>query len=596
MKKLIGSLLACALVLTGCGSNSGNGEGLTVYRDYETTNREIQSFNYLTTYQATDSQVLSNFVDGLVEHDNKGNLLNALAEDYTHNENYDVWTFTLRDGLKWVDRDGNEVADVTAHDFVSAIKYGLTASNLSSNVSMITAFLAGAQEYYDATDAGTATDEMFENVGIKAIDDKTIEYTLVGPRPYFPTVLTYACYNPMPTDFVAEIGEDQFGTSPDTILYNGCYRMGEYTQFSYKTYVKNESYWDKENVPFEEVQVTILESSSRAWEMFQTGELDRATLTQDQVVTEMDNNNENLVETPAGKFSYVIWFNFQEEGNPDWNAAVANENFRKAFFYGVDLSDFRARINAMNPDKLINNAYTASGLVSTSDGTDYTKLEELSEYTGEGATIYQPEKAAEYRAKAIEELTAAGVSLPVTVHYPYKSGDQTSEETLAIVKSSFENSVGSDLIKIEGVSYVTSAQSEIYAQNRQSIMISGWGADYGDPYNFLSQLTAEGTMNTNYIHYVDEELDAMVEEANQILENDDRYHAFAAVEDYVLDKAYVIPAYVSGYEVEVTKINDFSKPNAKYGNASQKIKFWESQTEAYTQEEWAALEAEYNAK
>lgn len=589
MKKLLGALLVCAMVLTGCGSQSGGGDQLSVYHDYETANREVTSFNYLGDYQAINLQVVTNFVDGLVEHDENGKLINALAESYEKNEDATVWTFKLKDGIKWLKRDGSEYADVKAEDFVTAVKYTLTAANKSSNIPMVTSFIKGAEEYYKASDEGTATDELFENVGVKALDDKTIEFTMVASKPYFDTALTYGCFYPVNADFLKEVGETAFGSDPDKILYNGCYLMKEFTKDSYKEYVRNEKYWDVKNVPFETVQVTIIESLSRAYDMFATGELDRAVLTPENIMVLNKEGSEyydNLVETPAGPYSYVIWFNHEQAGNPDWNAATNNINFRKAWYYGINPTEYQKRTNPINPSALNNNTYTASGLVSTSDGTDYTKLDELKAFNGDGITQYQPEKAAEYKAKAMEELSAQGVTFPIKVSYPYQNGNQTSEETFQVVKGSFEESLGSDFIVVEGLPYIKSATSELYSKNLQSIQISGWGADYGDPQNYLVQLTQEGTMNQNYIHFTDNELDKMVAEADKILDLDTRYHEFAKIEAYVLENAYVVPIMVDGHQVELTKVNDYSKPNAKYGMASKKIKYWETKNEPYTKAEY----------
>ena len=134
MKKTVGSLLVAALLLTGCGSNSSN-SGLKVYHDYETQSREVTTFNYLSDFQATNAQVYANFVDGLVENDNKGQIIESLAKDYSANDTKDVWTFHLRDGLKWLRQDGSEYGDVTAQDFVTAVKYSLDAENGSNNTS-----------------------------------------------------------------------------------------------------------------------------------------------------------------------------------------------------------------------------------------------------------------------------------------------------------------------------------------------------------------------------------------------------------------------------------------------------------------------------
>lgn len=586
MKKLLLSLVAAAMVLSGCSKKQSN-ESLNVFHDYETTKREVTTLNYLGDYQATNLRVAAQFVDGLVENNQQGELVPALAKDYSRNDDATVWTFNLKQGIKWLRQDKSEFGEVKAQDFVTAIKYTLDAENESNNSYMITDFIKGADEYYEASKKGNATDEMFENVGVKALDDYTLEFTMVGSKPYFDTVLTYGCYYPVSAEFLEEIGTINFGVDKDKILYNGCYILEEFEQNAQKRYVKNEQYWDAENVSFDEVVVTMLEDPARAFDMFENGELDRAVLTQDQVKVQHELGNKNLVETIAGPYSWVCWFNFDKAGDDNWNKAVANVNFRKAWFYGVDTTEQRKRINMINPDALKNNAYTAAGLVKDSKGTDYTKLEELKEFTS--VDQYQPTKAAEYKAKAMDELKAQGVTFPVKVTFAVKSGDETAQDTYRIIKQSYEESLGKDFIEFEAIEYIQSSTSEVYAKNLQSIMFSGWGADFGDPINYLAQLATDGTMNSNYVHYSDATLDSMLEEGEKIIDLDTRYHELAKIEAYILDNAYVSPIYSDGHEVQVTRINDYSKANVKYGIASSKMKNWESRTEAYTTEEWKEL-------
>lgn len=599
-RKILTATLGMTLLLTGCGS-SGSGSALSEYHDYETQNREYETLNYLASNSSADFNVVANFVDGLVEHTNKAELVPALAESYEKNEDATVWTFKLREGIPWLKRDGSEYAEVTADDFVEAIKWAVDAKNSSTNLEMVTSFIKGAKEFAEASESGEITDENFdekfdEMVGAKAIDDYTVEYTLVSSKPYFDTVTAYGAYYPVNGDFIDEVGSD-FGTDADNLLYNGCYLMGDYEKDAYKTYIKNDKYWDSDNVPFDKVTVQMIESQNRAFEMFQTGELDRAVLTQDQAITELANNNENLVETRTNAYAYSMYFNYNQSDNPNWNTAIANENFRKAWYYGIDPTELEKRTNPNNPSVLDSNTYTSSGLVSTSDGTDYTKLEELEKFNGDDVTQYQPELAAEYKAKAMEELAAQGVTFPIRVGIAYQSGNQTDEETFQVRKATFENCLGTDFIEVYGVSYIKSSRSEVTTPSLQSITISGWGADYGDPFNYLYQMCSydDVYMNNNLSHLTDEKFDEMVMKANDIVDLDERYHAFAAAEAYLLENAYVVPLYTGGHEIQVTKVNDYSKPDAKYGIANKKIKYWEAKSEAYTTEEYEKLEKEFNS-
>lgn len=600
MKKIFSSLLAAAMVFTLAGCNGSSGTA-SVYNDYELTKNEMESFNYLNSAQSKDLQVLANFVDGLLEHNAAGELVPALAESWDHNEDTTVWTFTLRDGLKWIDNTGTEVADVTTEDFITGMRYILTADNQSGNTSMPMQMIAGAAEYYQATldGADQATlDSLWENVGIKAVDDKTLEYTMVGPTPYFDTVTTYNAFFPAPTDFLAEQGAN-FGTSMDTILYCGCYYMTQYENNSLKVYTKNPSYWDAKNVPFETVNVSMLESQERAFDMFENGELDRALLTQAQIQTQTEAGDDRLVETREGQHVYSLYFNYEVdsslEGADDWNAAVRNENFRKAWYYGLDFTKQVQTTNPYSYESMMSNTFTADSLCWNSEGTDYTKVGALAEYnTDESQARLDADLFQQYKETAMSELQAQGVTFPVKVYYAYQSGAQAEEDKFAITKSSFEECLGTDFIEVVGQPYTRNSRSEVYLVNKHSVTVAGWGADYGDPYNFLVQLTTlEGNyMNSQYSHMSDPTFDQMIVEANAITDIDARYEAFAEAEAYALEHALIVPGYVNGVEWEVTRINDYSKPYAKYGVANRKIKYWEKQADAYTAEEYEALAAQ----
>lgn len=588
MKKLLTVLLMCSLLLMGCQNKQNSSQKLTEYKDYDTQDQEIASLNYLSTNQAVEIRVVANFVDALLEYDPSGKLVGDLAETYTHNEEATEWTFHLRDGLKWVTNSGEVYDDVKADDFVAGIKYILTAENASKNVSNVTSFLKGATEYYEASKAGMASEELFKNVGVEAIDDKTVKYTLVAPKPYFDSVVTYITWFPVSQKYLDEIGSLNFGTDKDKLLYNGCYRMTEYVNGASKEYTKNEHYWDKKNVPFEKVTVTMLESLNKAYSMYENNELDRANLTQDEI--KIQGNNDHLVETRQGGRSTQIYFNYNQVGNENWNQAVANLNFRQAWFYGLDPTAYHERTNPINPDSLMNNLYTCGVIVKDSKGTYYKDFDELKDYAN---GLYDEAKFKEAKTKALAELTAEGVTFPVEVRLAYNSGNQAAEETYLVLKESIEKCLGHDFVTVTGLPFIKNATSEIYTKKLQSIAITGWAPDYNDPYDFLRHMTdtEDGYMNTNYSRISDPTFDAMVDEANKIVNLDERYHAFAKAEDYYLKQAYSVPLNVDGHEIQVTRVNDYSKPYS-FTSVSRKIKFWETKADGYTQDEYAKFAKE----
>lgn len=606
MKKFLSSLLVAAMAFTlaGCSGSKSSG-GLKTFNDYQTQSNEMETFNYLVSASSVDLNVLPNCVDGLLENDTNGGVKECLAEKWDHNDDTTEWTFTLRDGLKWYDSKGEEVADLTAEDFVTALKWILTDSNGSNNTSMPREMIKGAAEYNDATIAGAdqaTLDELWKNVGVEAVDEKTVKYTMVAPKPYFDTATTYAAFYPAPTDFITEKGEN-FGVKGDmdSILYCGAYTLTEFTDGASKTLTKNPKYWDAKNVPFDTVNITMIESKEKAYQLYLTGELDYARLTIADLKTESDAGNKNLVETRRGQHVYTIFFNqtvnSELEGAGDWNKAAANTSFRQAWYYGIDFTKFIERNNSINPNKLTSNTLTASNLAATSDGKDYTTLvNEKMGYAGKnaenGSERLDATKAKEAKEKAISELTAQGVTFPVKAYFAYKSGDQSSEEAYLTMKQVIEDALGSDFVEVVGQPYIKSSTSEITNVNKMSITLSGWGADYGDPYNFLLQFTdLEGNfMNGRNMHSTDEKLNELVTKANEIVDLDERYAAFAEAEAYALENAIAIPVYYNGVEWEVTKVNEYSKPYAQYGCANRKYKGWETKTEAYTSEEYAEFE------
>ncbi len=610
MKKLFTSLVVLTMMLTGCSSGK-SGSSLKEFHDYELQANEVETWNVLNAFQARTMNVLVNFVDGLLEFDSNNNIVASTAESWTSNDDASVWTFKIRKGMKWVDINGVEKEDVTAHDFVTGARYILTKSNASFNSSQITSIIKGAQEYYNATDPEKGLsqgelDNLWEQVGIKAIDDYTLEYTMIAPTPYFDTCVTYVSYYPAPTDLVKELG-DQYGTSPETIYYDGCYRVAEYNNQANKVLVKNDKYWDASNVPFDKVTITMLDSANKAFDLFNSGELDRASLTQEQIRTEIAKGNKHLIQTLQGPYAASAYFNWtvneELDGAADWNKAVRNENFRKAFYHGLDFTEDMKRLDPTDSyTNLIVNTFTPEGLVKTvgDNPVDYTELEPLKKYYGDGvATRLDTNKFNEYKTKAMEELKAEGVTFPVKLYTYYQNGNQTSYESFEVRKKGYQDSLGEDFVQVIGIPY-QSRSSEITKANKYSMLFgNGWGADYGDPYNFLLQITdLDGaSMNPMYSHMSSKELpelatlNEMVENANKIVDHNERLNAFAKAEAYAIDHVLIIPGYaIGGNEWEVSKVNPYSVPNPKYG-AAKKYKYWETQADAYTAEQIEALKA-----
>ena len=583
--------------------------------DYELQSREIETWNILQSQLASDMNVLTP----------------AIAESWETEDNGLTWTFHLRKGVKWVDQNGNEKGEVTAQDFLTSLEWVLNFhKNDAANTSMPMEMIAGAEDYYNMTnemdaDAALAltaeSPEFADTVGIKAVDDYTLQYTCLSEKPYFDTVAAYNCLYPISQGMLDEIGVDGFkAATPENIWYNGCYTCTEYIQQNTKTLTKNPLYWDTDAKLFDSVTIKMVESADTAYQLYTTGELDRVDLSESNLMTiynnESDPYHNQLVEKRPNKKSYQFHFNYDklnddQTEDTNWNTAIANEAFRKCWYYGLDLGSWYKRTNAINPYKCYNNSYTMQGLIYTSDGTEYTELVQeklgLPSYDGETMTRLDSAKFEEYKAQAMEELTAEGVTFPIHARYFVASGNQTALDSANVLKQAFADSFGDDFIVLDIDSYVSSLSKEVYSLKRQSFAIAGWGADYGDPQNYLGQETDDSD-NAYYMvqlgHAVDSESDELkdlysqftelVNKADAITDDmDARYEAYAEAEAFMLDHALIVPAYFD-ISWELTRINDYSKINAMFGIQNNKYKNWETSTDAYTAEDYAAFLETWN--
>lgn len=645
--QILAAVLTAVLALGGCGSGAETGaqgtgsqnasseeeretkkaDELTELYTYQTSANELSTFFWLSAEGAADLKVLTNCVDGLLEVNNNNQLVPAIAEEWGSEDGGKTWTFKLREGVSWVDVNGNYKADCTAEDFVTGLEWVLNFhKNGANNTSMPIDLIEGAGEYYEYTkelDEAEALSmdktKFLELVGIETPDDYTVVYTCKDKAPYFDTVAISICLYPLSQAFVDEVGaENVTGSSNEEMWYNGCYTMTSYVQNNEKTLTRNESYWDKDAKLFEHVYIKIVDSQDVAFQLYQTGELDHVTLSESTLKTIYESDSspykDQLVETRMEKYSYNLIFNFDKhfsDGSADenWNKAIANKAFRQSMWYGLDLTDYLARTNAIHPLSMEINTFTPKEGIKYPDGSDYTAhIEEalgLPESNGETIRRYDPEKAAEYKAQAIEELMDQGVTFPISIDYYISGSSQTALDTATVLKQIFTQGLGEDYVAFNINTYVSSAKNEVYSPRLQSFTLSGWGADYADPQNFLGQLLCgndSAYLSKTYTNVNDLEdgelLDTvktftgMVEEASTV--TDDmaaRYDAYVEAEAFWLENALSIPVYQKT-SWQLTHINDYSRMYALCGAQEMKYKNMETSVEPYTTEQYEVFKAE----
>ena len=655
LSRLLALALAAALTLSGCRSGTteepestaeapssatqeeqeSQGEAIEDLVIARLSTAEMQTFNILYSQTMEDFANLCNMVDSLMEIDNYSRIVPCIAESYTTNEDKSVWTFQIRDGVKWVDVNGNEKADCTSQDFATAMEWILNFhKNESSQTSDFLIMLEGANEYYEYTKT-LSEEEAFaltaeegsvfkEMVGVETPDANTLIYRCIGSRPYWDSLST--CLWPMSQAMVDELGGPAGvkAMNNENMWYNGCYTMTSYIQGNEKIFTKNPLYWDQDCELFNTVTVKMVESNDTMYQLYQSGEIDTVTLTESNLKTIYDDPenpyHDYLVENPATG-TYQIHFNYDkhlEDGTPDvnWNTAIANEAFRLSWYYGLDLTEYWKRTNSINPLSCENEFYSMTGLAYTSDGTDYTELVRqelgLPELNGEQIVRLDAEKAEQYKQQAIEELTALGVTFPVEVDFFISGGNQTALDTANVLSQCFSDSLGDDYVQFNINTYVSSASQEVYTPKLQSFVFNGWTPGVNDPTNYLDTVLYDAVnayYSDTYSNIVDveetettkdlidtyKEFTAMAEEAKAI--NDDmdaRYQACAEAETYLISHALVLPAYHSSSWC-LTKINPYSKIHAPFGGLNEKMKNWETNADGYTTAEIEAIKAEYEA-
>jgi len=502
MKKYLALLLAALMVcvlFAGCGktatgtadgsADSAAGgdstDGEMVYRALYSA--EVDTLNYLTTGEQWPQEVAANVIDTLVECDQYGQIIPGLATSWELSDDGLVWTFHLRDGVKWYDYQGKEVADLTAQDFVDALKYVCTSEYDSKTFDQVKC-VKNAEKYFNKE----ITD--FSQVGVKAVDEHTLEYTLERPTPYFLSVLVYVCYMPAYGPQLDEL-KDQFGVDNTKMYYCGAYILSDFEPQVKHVYVKNKNNWDADRIYITRIERSYnAEADTLAPVMALRGEIDYCKLSTD-VIDEWKTSHADYVSRNRvdNMWNYFYCFDFRptyaaEWGPENWALAVMNSNFRHSIMSAFDRLYCMTAVEPDDPESILQNTITPSDFAYDADGNDFVKQ---SAFADIDQYYFNKDKALEYKAKAVEELTAIGVTFPVTVVLTYNSSDTDWENEYVLLKQQLEGVLGTDYVTcVLNAGPSENFLSATRAAGDYSFMRCRWGADYVDPETWTDPFTA----------------------------------------------------------------------------------------------------------
>ncbi|WFA09400.1 peptide ABC transporter substrate-binding protein [Tissierella sp. Yu-01] len=543
---------------------------------------ELTTLNYLITAGANEFGVAANLIDTLIEYDKYGVVKPCLATEWSVSEDNTVWTFKLREGVKWYTNEGEEYAEVVAQDFVDSAKYILDSNNESATANIVYSVIKNAEKYYNRE----ITD--FSEVGVKALDNYTLEYTLEKPVPYFLSMVTYVCFLPVNGQFLEEVGE-QFGTDNYNLLYNGAYIMEAFEPQTRRVLVANENYWDEDNVFIKKLIATYnKEASTIAPELFLRGDIDNAEIPTTILDDWMKEPEKSKLVRPnrTSYYTYFYAFNFDpqfaKEFEPDnWKIAVNNLDFRKALFHALDRKAAMLTQEPYDPEKRILNTITPKNFVDL-NGTDYTQLGSLADIANSDS--FNKDLALEYKQKAIAELDGKA-SFPVKVLMPYNTGVLDWANRAQIIEQQMENLLGKDFIDIIiDARPPTGFLSETRRNGNYAFLECNWGPDYADPETYTDPFTPDGTYNFPHLAQGYEEANGkntyenMVNAAKaELFDIEKRLNLFAEAEAYFIDQAFIIPYAVSGGGTAgggyvASKLNPFDSLYSPFGVSRERYK------------------------
>ena len=601
---LAGVTLLAATTLAACSGSGSSAKGEKTFSYiYET---DPDNLNYLTTGKAATADITSNVIDGLLENDRYGNFVPSMAEDWSVSKDGLTYTYTIRKDAKWYTSEGEEYAAVKAQDFVTGLKYA--ADKKSDGLYLVQESIKGLDAYVK----GEIKD--FSQVGIKALDDQTVQYTLNKPESFWNSKTTMGVMAPVNEEFLNSKGDDfAKGTDPSSILYNGPFLLKSIVAKSSVEFEKIPSYWDKDNVHLDKVKLSFWDGqdTNKPTEAFKDGSFTMARLFptsasypetekafKDNIVYTQQDSTTYLVGTNIDRQSYKYTSKTTDEEKTSTKKALLNKDFRQALAFGFDRTAYASQVNgASGATKLLRNLFVPPTFVQA-DGKNFGELvkEKLVTYGDEWKDVnladaqdglYNADKAKAEFAKAKTALQAEGVKFPIHLDMPVDQTNTTKVQRVQSFKQSLEATLGSENVVVDiqqlqkdDVLNITYFAETAAGEDWDISDNVGWSPDFADPSTYLDIIKPSVGENTKtYLGFDSgtnnaaakqvglEDYEKMVVEAGEeTTDVSKRYEKYAAAQAWLTDSALIIPTTSKTGRPMLSKMVPFTLPFAYSGN------------------------------